>query len=130
MWPPFKLERRGDDDRTMHLLRSMVVFVVSGLVAAMVVTLVLFPEAERPTMAKKPSSNQRLVAFEEFSSLPLETPRAAVMRRFGTPFRTAPAGSLDPGARCVFYKVPARSAYATEYRLCFVAGKLHSKFAG
>jgi hypothetical protein len=108
----------------------MVVFVVSGFVAAAVLTLVLFPEAERPTTAKTPSSNQRLVAFEEFSSLPLETSRAAVMRRFGTPFRTAPAGTLDPGARCVFYKAPAGSTFATEYQLCFLAGKLHSKFAG
>jgi hypothetical protein len=114
----------------MHLLRSMVVFVVLGFVAAAAVTLVLFPEADRPKMAKKPSSNQRLIAFEEFSSLPLETPQAAVMRRFGTPLRTAPAGSLDPGARCVYYKAPAGSAYATEYQLCFLAGKLHSKFAG
>ena len=114
----------------MHLLRSMVLFVASGFVAAAVVTLVLFPETERPRAAKAPPSNQRLVAFEEFSSLPLETPRAAVMRRFGTPLRTAPAGSLDPGAKCFFYKAPAGSAFASEYQLCFVAGKLHSKFAG
>jgi hypothetical protein len=109
----------------------MLLFTVSGLVASAVVTLVLFPERGQPGAgAKAAPSHQRLVAFEEFRSLPIATPRVAVMRRFGAPVRSAPAGSLDPGARCVFYKAPAGSAYATEYQLCFVSGKLHSKFAG
>ena len=108
----------------------MLLFVVSGLVASAVVTLVLFPERGEPKGARASLSHQRLVAFDEFRSLPLQTSRAAVMRRFGAPVRSAPAGALDPGASCAFYKAPAGSAYASEYQLCFVAGKLHSKFAG
>lgn len=78
----------------------------------------------------EPPSNHRLVPFAQFKNVPLDTSRAAVERQFGTPLRIAPAGKLDPGATCLFYPARADAAPATEYQLCFLDGKLHSKFAG
>jgi hypothetical protein len=70
------------------------------------------------------------VPFAVFRNLPLDTPRATIERRFGSPLRAAPGGALDPGTTCLFYRAPPDAAPATEYQLCFLRGKLHSKFAG
>jgi len=76
------------------------------------------------------SAAQKLVPFAEFRNVPLDTPRTTIERQFGKPVRSAPAGALDPGTTCLFYPAPADAAPATEYQLCFLEGKLHSKFAG
>jgi hypothetical protein len=74
--------------------------------------------------------DQRAVPFAEFKRLPLDTRRETVEQKFGTPLRIEPAGELDPGATCLFYPAPADAEPATAYQLCFVDGKLHSKYAG
>lgn len=70
------------------------------------------------------------MSFTAFRSIPLDTPQETIERQFGTPLRSAPGGALDPGTTCLFYPAPADAAPATEYQLCFLSGRLHSKFAG
>ena len=74
--------------------------------------------------------SRKPVPFAVFKQVPLDATRGRVERQFGTPVRIAPAGKLDPGATCLFYPAPRDARPATEYEFCFIAGRLHSKFAG